>query len=283
MSNRSLRDSTSLAAWVLLLFPMPESESTSEPVFSIVSSFVRGRNVLFSTANFSELYVDYYLHLKDHRIEMDSESDELLKTSLAAFALHCVSRPRNEVLAWTINLQKPLLNLFLAGDTETGAVVGRVFKENVKEAEENVFYQEVVRGNKPMHRSVVPFEGNEPLAAVETFYERSEQRPARFFRLDAETFAIVSAHPDYDREWFASLTVDDVRALNDTEEVNPLETRVVRWSCGCSQQRILQTLEPAWRESPDELFLGEELIEVNCPRCAAKYRISRETMEAFGA
>jgi|TARA_B110000495_G_C23036572_1_gene619315 molecular chaperone Hsp33 len=260
---------------------MSEPEPTSEPVFSIVSSFARGRNVLLAKANFSDLYIDYYLHLKDNGIEMDPKSDELLKTALAAFALHCVSRPRNEVLAWTINFQKPLINLFLGGDTETGAIVGRVFTENVKEAEENVFYQEVVRGNKPMHRSVVPFEGNDLLVAAETFYQRSEQRPARFFRLDEETFAIVSAHPDYDEEWFAELTAEDVVALDTTEEVNALETRPVIWFCGCNQQRILQALLPVWRQSEDELFLGEELIEINCPRCSGKYRISRETMEAF--
>ena len=31
--------------------------------------------------------------------------------------------------------------------------------------------------------------------------------------------------------------------------------------------RILEALLPVWRQSPEELFLGEELIEVNCPRC----------------
>ena len=199
---------------------------------------------------------------------------------MAAFALHCVSRPRNEVLAGTINLQPPLLNLFLGGDTETGAVVGRVFTENVKEAQENVFYQEVVKGNKPLHRSVVPFDGSDPLKAAEAFYERSEQRPAKFLQLDAERYAIVSAHPDYDRDWFKGLDVDAVRSIRENEEVNPLETRPVKWFCGCNQQRILQALEPVWKQSPEELFLGEELIEVNCPRCAGKFRISRETMEA---
>ncbi len=260
---------------------MPDIDSPNEPAFTIVSSFVRERNVLFAMANFSDLYIDYYLHLKDNKLEVDARADDLLKISLAAFSLHCVSRPRNEVLAWTINFQDPLLNLFLGGDTETGAVVGRAFTENVKKAEENVFYQEVAKGNKPIHRSVVPFEGSDPLAAAEAFYERSEQRPARFFRLDLETFAIVSAHPDYDEEWFKNLTVDDLRVLTVTEEVKPLETRVVKWECGCDQLRILQALVPVWRQSPDELFLGEELIEVNCPRCAAKYRVSREMMEAY--
>ena len=260
---------------------MPEAELPNEPAFTIVSSFVRERNVLFAMANFSDLYVEYYLHLKDNKIGMDPRADDLLKTTLAAFSLHCVSRPRNEVLAWTINFQDPLLNLFLGGDTEIGSVVGRAFTENVKEAEENVFYQEVAKGNKPIHRSVVPFEGNDPLAAVEAFYAMSEQRPARFFRLDTETFAIISAHPDFDEEWFRDLTEDDLRVLSVTEQVNPLETRIVKWECGCNQKRILQALEPVWRQSSDELFLGEELIEVNCPRCAGKYRISKEMMEAY--
>ncbi|MAM91316.1 MAG: disulfide bond chaperone [Opitutaceae bacterium] len=260
---------------------MSDSEQSEEAPFSIASSFVRERNTLFAMANFSPLYVDYYLHLKDNRIEIDSETDDLFKRGLAAFALHCVSRPRNEVLAWTINFQEPLLNLFLGGDTSDGSVVGRVFTENVKEAEENVFYQEIVKGNKPLHRSVVSFGGGDPLVAAEAYYERSEQRPARFFQLAAETYAIVSAHPDYDREWFRSLEAQDLLNLADREIVKPLETRVARWNCGCNQIRILEALLPVWRQSPEELFLGEELIEVNCPRCAGRYRVSREMMEAY--
>lgn len=262
---------------------MSDSYLSEEPSFSIVSSFVRERNVLFAMANFSPLYVDYFLHLKDNRIEIDAETDELLKRGLAAFALHCVSRPRNEVLAWTINFQDPLLNLFMGGDTSDGSVVGRAFTENVKEAEENVFYQEIVKSKKPLHRSVVSFDGNDPLVAAEAYYELSEQRPARFFQVDAETFAIASAHPDYDRDWFRELSSEDLPALGEREIVKPLETRIVRWHCGCNQMRILEALLPVWRQSPEELFLGEELIEVNCPRCAGKYRVSREMMEAYAS
>ncbi len=42
----------------------------------------------------------------------------------------------------------------------------------------------------------------------------------------------------------------------------------------------MKMLDPVWRQDPEELFLGEELIEVNCPRCAGKYRVSKEMMEA---
>ncbi len=248
---------------------------------SIVSNFVRERNVLFAMADFGALYVDYYLHLKDHRVEISAENDQFLKTALAIFALHCVSRPRNEVLAWTINFQEPLLNLFLGGDTETGDVVGRLYTENIKKADENVLYQELARKNRPLHRSVVAFDGANVIAAAEEYYARSEQRPARFFQLDSEAFAIVAAHPDYDESWFRGLHSQDVQALHEKEDVHALETRHLRWHCGCNQKRILKAILPVWIQDPEGLFLNEEMIEVNCPRCAAKYRISRELMEAY--
>lgn len=262
---------------------MSESHPEAGVDLEIITNFVRGRNVLFAEADFGSLYMAYYLHLNDHNVEMAPENDAILKQALAGFALHCVSRPHNEIIAWTVNLQDPLLNLFLGGDNEDATVVGRVFTDNVKKAGENVFYQELVRGDKPLHRSVVPFEGPDIFVAIEEFYRRSEQRPARFFQLAAERYAIVTAHPDFDEEWFAALTVDEVRSFKDTEIVNPLETRSVSWKCGCDQGRILKALEPMWKADSEELFLWEELIEVNCPRCAGKYRITREMMEAFEA
>lgn len=260
--------------------PLPSDDSE---VLSIKSRFVRGRNLLFAKADFSQLFVDYYLHLKDNGLELAPELDERLKTALALFSLHCVSRPRNDILAWTINFQEPLLNIFLAGDTGTGDVTGRIYTEGVRKADENVFYQDVVRRSKEPHRSVVGFNGGGMIHAVEEFYRFSEQRPARFFQLEPDVFAILAAHPDYDENWFETLTVEDVRAIESTEEVVDLETRFVRWHCGCNQERILGALAATFLTDAENLFLGEELIEVNCPRCAGKHRISREMLEAYVA
>ncbi|MDQ8203924.1 Hsp33 family molecular chaperone HslO [Pelagicoccus sp. SDUM812003] len=263
---------------------MPDqSPSNESDLLAIKSRFVRGRNVLYARANFSQLYVDYYLHLKDNRIELEPSHDQRLKTALALFSLHCISHPRNDVLAWTVNFQDPLLNVFLGGDTGTGQVVGRIYTENVKPAEENAFYQDIVRRGRDPHRSVVGFQGGDMIQAVETFYAFSEQRPARFFEIEPDDYAIVAAHPDYDVDWFKGLTMEQVRSLEEDEEVVDLETRFVRWSCGCNQERILKTLAPVFLSDAEELFLGEELIEVNCPRCAGKYRISRELLEAYVA
>lgn len=260
-----------------------EEQPEAIEMLAIKSRFVRGRNLLYAKADFGQLFVDYYLHLKDNGLKLSEDHDDRLKSALALFSLHCISRPRNEILAWTVNFQEPLLNVFLAGDTGTGAVVGRIYSEGVKKADEGAFYQDLVRRGREPHRSVVGFQGGEMIHAVEEFYKHSEQRPAKFYQLEPDVFAIVQAHPDYDEDWFDTITIDDVRTIEETEEVVDLETRHVRWHCGCNQQRILGALLGPFQADADELFLGEELIEVNCPRCAGKHRVSREMLEAYAA
>jgi molecular chaperone Hsp33 len=249
----------------------------------VTTWFVRHRNVLFAKADFSSLYVDYYLHLSDQALKISPEHDALFKRALAGFVLHAASRPWNELTAWTINFQEPLVNLFLTGDNADGSVTGRVFPEDVKELPNNLFFADVVRGTQPKRRSSVEFSGADPLAAVEAYYRQSEQRPARYFQTGEEEFALVTAHPDYDEAWFEALTVDQVRAFAKDEELGVLEKRVYRWHCGCNQQRMLQVLAPVFRQDAEGLFGTEEKIEIRCPRCAARYAITREAMEAFVA
>ena len=249
----------------------------------VTSWFVRHRNVLLAKADFSQLYVDYYLHLSDQAIKVAPEHDELFKRALAAFVLHSASRPHNELTAWTINFQNPLVNIFITGDNADGSVAGRVFAENVKEMPTNLFFTDVVRGTQPKRRSSVEFTGSDPLAAVEAYYRKSEQRPARYFQTGEEEFTLVAAHPDYDEAWFEALTVEQVKAFDKSEELGLLEKRIHRWHCGCNQARMLQVLAPVFKQDADGLFGEDEKIEIRCPRCAARYAITREAMEAFVA
>ena len=256
----------------------------AEPGLEVRTFFVRGRNALVARANVSDLYVDYYLHLSGHAVRPHPVHDAMFKRALAAFVLHSASRPWNEMTAWTINVQEPRVNLFLTGDNETGAVVGRVFDENVKAFPENLFYSDVVRGRQPKRRSVVPFDGPDPISGMETFYTRSEQRPVRFFQLAEEEFALVCEHPDCDAAWFAALEADEVRALEPDrgpETVTLMEKRVYRWHCGCNQQRMLEVLAPVMKTDPDGLFEDAPVITIQCPRCAARHAVTREALEAY--
>jgi len=259
------------------------------PQEGIVASteFVRHRNVLLARARLSDLYLDYYLHLADCGMHVAEEHDRPFKDMIAAFVLHAVSRPRNELIAWTINLQAPRLNLFATADNELGHVIGRVFVENVKEGEHNLFFCETIRqvGGRydPPRRSTVDFDGGDIFAAVEMFYARSEQRPGRFFDLGEENFVLLSAHPDCDLAWLRTVTLDEVRELATTETLAPIERRGYRWRCGCSEERIMKVLAPTMRQDPEGLFQGEDSIATQCPRCGVLYRISRHALEAWTA
>jgi molecular chaperone Hsp33 len=264
---------------------MPETTppNMADAGIEVRSHFVRNRNALLTRAEFGDLFVDYYLHLSTNQIKVSPQLDAMFKRALAAFTLHCASRPWNEMIAWTINVQRPLVNLFLTGDNETGAVTGRVFDENVKEGPENLFFADVVRGNAPKRRSAVTFEGADPVAAVEKFYAQSEQRGARYFQLGEEDLALVTEHPDCDLVWFRGLTVEQVRQLEEKETVVLMERRIYRWHCGCNQQRMMEVLAPTMKQDPEALFGDDAKIEIRCPRCGARHAITREAMEAFVA
>jgi molecular chaperone Hsp33 len=255
--------------------------NTADAGLEVRTYFVRQRNALVARADFGDLFVDYYLHLSGNQIHVEPEHDRMFKRALAAFTLHSAARPWNELTAWTINFQQPLVNLFLTGDNETGAVTGRVFDDNVKEGPENLFFSDVVHSGQPKRRSAITFAGDDPIAAVEKFYAQSEQRGARYFQLGEEDFSVVIEHPDCDLTWFRGLTTDSARTLDTTETLALLERRIYRWHCGCNQQRMLEVLAPTMKQDPEALFGDEPKIEIRCPRCGARHTVTREALEAF--
>lgn len=259
--------------------------STAEQEFIEVRCyFVRNRNALVVRGEFSEIYTDYYLHLMEHGLKNESESDQLLKDGLAALALYLASRPRNEAVAWTLNWQSPLLNLFLTGSNRDGSVTGRIFTgDSVKKRDENLFYSQTTVEGQPSRQSMVEAESMDMFAIAETFFKQSEQRPARFFRHDEENFVLVSAQPDCDMEWFNSLSDESIRTLDQTEELSLLEKRVYCFRCGCSMERIFPLIGSMSKSTVDDVFGGGELAKMSCPRCGANYIITREALEAWEA
>jgi molecular chaperone Hsp33 len=251
-----------------------------DPGIEVRTYFARGRNALVARAEFSELYAALYLHQMDVGLRPPKEWDQLLRDALAAISLHSASRPRDESFAWTVNFQNPRANVFVAGDNPTGTVVGRVFTDNVREAAGGIFYADAIEAGKPPRRSVVEFSGGDFLRAAEIFYERSEQRPARFFRYGEEDLVLISAQPDCDLDWLRGLTEESIRQLDREVELSLLEQRRCRFACGCNQARMLTMLLPVLRKQGDDLFEGEETLRVQCPRCGARHILTRESVEA---
>jgi molecular chaperone Hsp33 len=247
-----------------------------EDFTKIESIFVRHRNCLMVRGQFTDIYMDYYLHLSDQSIRYPAELDQMLKDALAVLTLHLTARPWAETTAWTANLRAPRINLFVTGSPNEAAVTGRIFTKDIREPDRNFFYsQTMVPESSQPRLSTMEVDGRDPVEWISQFYEQSEQRPARAFRLEDETFVIIAAQPDADLEWLAGLDADQVAKISETEETNLLETRPFRFHCGCTVEKILPILG-SWREKPEELFAGAESITVQCPRCAASYIITRD-------
>ncbi|GAA5483405.1 disulfide bond chaperone [Haloferula sargassicola] len=255
------------------------SEPISVEEFTRVESiFVRHRNVLAVRAQFTPIYTDYYLHLMQYGLRNPEELDSMLKDLLAGLTLHLVARPWAETIAWTVNLRAPRVNLFATGGSIPESITGRLFTEDVRETDRDLFYSQTTTqpGAEP-RTSTLQIDGRDPLFWVEQYYMQSEQRPAKVFRLPDETFVLVAAQPDYDEEWFGALDVAAVSGLEQAEETKLLETRRFRFHCGCDLGKILPVLAP-WRDKADELFHGENQIIVQCPRCAARYEVTRDML-----
>lgn len=247
-----------------------------EDFTKIESIFVRHRNCLLVRGQFIGLYTDHYLHLAEQEIRYPVELDQMLKDSLAMLALHLTARPWAETIAWTANLRAPRINLFVTGSSNEAYVTGRIFTEDIREPDRNFFYSQTTVPTSPEPRlSTMEVDGRDPIAWISQFYAQSEQRPARAFRLEDENFALIAAQPDADLEWLEGLTPEDVAKISETEETNLLETRAFRFHCGCTVDKILPVLG-AWRDKPDELFHDANEITVQCPRCAARYIVSRD-------
>lgn len=260
---------------------MNDAPPIDPPGLEIRTYFVRGRNALLARADFGELYVDYYLHQGQHGYQHAPEHDGMLKEALAAMTLHSASRPRTESAAWTIHLQEPLLNLFVAGDSRLGTVVGQLFTGNVRDQGRHLFVADVVRATEPARRSAVEFTGTSVFAAAEHYYTQSEQRPARFFHFGPEDFVLLSAQPQCDLAWLEGLDDAAIQRLDATEELSLLERRFYRWECGCTQERMFAVLASVMRTDPDGLFGDDPALRMGCPRCGARHTITREALEAY--
>jgi molecular chaperone Hsp33 len=264
---------------------MDTSTSSFAPHLSstIVSvNFVRNRNALLVRADLGALFVDFMLHAADNRLDYSEQAGRMMKEGLAAFALHCASRPRGEHLAWTLNFQEPLLNLFFTGDNEDCLIAGRVFSDDVRRGQQNLLYSDIVarRGQQP-RRSVVHFDGTSLFGAAEAYYARSEQRSARYFELGGDEFALLLSHPDCDLVWLHTVDAAGIRAMSDKETLSLIERREYRWQCGCTQTKLMRVISQTYKGDMRAMFAGEQTIRAQCPRCAAVHVITQEAMAAY--
>ena len=258
------------------------SLSPDEDAAVVACRFVRERNALLCSADFGAVFMDVYLHLGQNAVVLGGGADEKLKLLLAALTLHAASRPQAETCAWTMHFEVEKMNIFAVAENPSGHVTGQVFTENVRSAGGNVLHAEIAGAGGDRRRSSIDFRGTDIFAAAAGYYARSEQRPARYFDLGGDRFALLAAQPDCDEEWLAAVGTAEVRALADDASHPPMEMRRYRFFCGCSPERIAKVLGPALQRDLDGTFGDDTHITVTCPRCGTRHELSRELFDEVG-
>lgn len=251
--------------------PEPDGAST----VAVACHFVRGRNALLCAADFGPMFMDMYLHLGRLGVVLGDGADGRLKLLLASLTLHASARPRDETIAWTLHFEEEGVNLFAVAENPTGRVTGQVFHRMVRSLPGNVLHAETATASGARRRSAVDFRGADPLEAAAAYFRQSEQRPARLFELEGDEFALLSAQPDCDMDWLEAVGAPEVRAAVSDAGRPPLETRIYRFECGCTPQRIAEAIGPAVRRDPEGAFGAEDWLRVGCPRCGIMHEIAR--------
>ena len=100
------------------------SEAAAPSTIELKSHYVRERHCMAVFGSFSPFYMDYYLHQMQLGRKPDPDHDLMLKELMSAVVLHLMSRPRDEITAWTVNLQAPSLNLLVNSLQHGGNRVG---------------------------------------------------------------------------------------------------------------------------------------------------------------
>jgi len=256
--------------------------SALEDAAAVICRFVRGRNALLAVADFGPVFMDCYLHLGRTNVVLAHGVDEKLKLQLASLALHAATLPRAVTCAWTLHLEEEGLNLFTVAENPTGRLTGQVFADNVRSVGGNILHAETVVAGGVRRRSSVEFSGSDMLRAAEAYYRQSEQRPARFFALGGDEFAVLAAQPDCDVEWLESVETEEVQSLAGGDGRDPLETRLFRFECGCTPARLAAAIGPALGEGMDEVFAGDSHLQVDCPRCGLRHELARQDFAEKG-
>lgn len=262
---------------------MSEFSEAMEPVqeyTKVESVFVRHRNCLLLRADFSPIFTDYYLHLMEQKLRYKEDLDGHLKDLLAMLTLHLVARPWAETVAWTANIRTPRVNFFATGSSVDENITGTLFTENVRETDRNLLFNQTLAPGKESRKSTIEIDSVDPLEWIEKYYEKSEQRPGKAFRLKNDTFALVATQPDYDVEWYESLTAEKIEDIDTDEQTKLLETRKFYFKCGCSEEKLIRSLI-GFRDRPEDLFQGDDSIHATCPRCSANYTFEKNIFDKF--
>lgn len=233
------------------------------------------RQVLIAQGQFDALFDGYLVHAKRWQESPDPLLAVMMRQALAGAVLYLSCRPLDEVVGWTLRIADPHVELFVTGDVAASFVTGRVLPSVLHDDADSRLVVQASRPHLGVSQSVIDVSDLDVLQVFDQFCSRSEQTHARFFEHDDGRFSMLMGLPGCDAEWLDTFERGGVGPLSD--DATDLDVRLFRFSCGCTAERLREVIRAS--EDLEDLFGSAESIEVLCPRCGHRWRLTRADLE----
>ncbi len=150
------------------------------------------------------------------------------------------------------------------------------------------------------YQGIVPLQGSNLAAALQTYFEQSEQLKPRLWLFANATHAVglllqeLPTQESYQADWehieILANTVTEqelfeldceqlLYRLFNQEKVRLFDAEPVEFSCACSRPNIERTLFAMGRTELEDILKERDIIEVNCEFCSKQYRFDKIDVE----
>jgi len=154
--------------------------------------------------------------------------------------------------------------------------------------------------NAQPYQGVVPLKGKNLAAALQTYFEQSEQLKTRLWLFANGTHAVGlflqelpsqnSSKADWERIEILADTVTEQELLGldcenllyklfNEEKVRLFDAEPVEFRCACSRPRIQRTLRAMGKEELEDILREHGTIQVGCEFCSEQYLFDRVDVE----
>ncbi len=156
--------------------------------------------------------------------------------------------------------------------------------------------------NAQPYQGVVPLAGENLAAALQTYFEQSEQLKTRLWLFANETHVAglliqeLPAQNSYKADWERieiladTVTEQELLELNcehmlyklfNEEKVRLFNAEPVEFQCSCSRPKIERTLRVMGREELEDILQEHGAIQVSCEFCSEQYLFDRIDVETL--
>jgi hypothetical protein len=199
----------------------------------------------------------------------------LLNRLLAATGLAAVSLAQRESWGWSVSPPGMKAGLFCGVEPE-GMICGRVL--NNKKTQGLCVVQR--QGEKsPMTQSHVTLITQDPLEAVERYFEEAEQTLIRIAVDDAGKGVLLRPMPGGVFEDINGLSdasiIERIFGLAAAGDMQHLEEVLLFYACPCSPEKISSMLKALPADQSAQLWGDLQRLEIACPRCGRYYEVRR--------